>query len=143
MGYLIDTTIIRQHTTIIPSADAVILDSTPYEVFPAVADTYIYPVSVNLLVQKFPASTQYIGFNVIELINGTTSNIIAACRENRALLNYGYSVNLSMNNVAFPGFDPGSTIKMGEPLFLAFRLPIVSGLGDIQVIINYTSIPFV
>jgi hypothetical protein len=140
MGYLIDTTIIRQHTTIIPSADAIILDSTPYEVFPAVADTFIYPLSVNLLVEKNSTNT-YLSYNVIELINGTTLNEIATCRESRSILEYGYAVNLCMNN-NFPPFDPGCTIKVGVPLFLKFRLPITAGDGDIKVIINYTSIPF-
>jgi hypothetical protein len=137
MGYLIDTSIIRQHTTIIPSADAQILDSTPFEIFPPVLDTYIYPISVNLLVQK-NSTAAYIGYNVIELINGTTTAIIATCRESRAILDYGYSVNLCMDN-NFPPFDPGSTIKSNNPLRLKFRLPITAGDGDILVIINYTS----
>jgi hypothetical protein len=140
MGYLIEQTLIKKLTVVIPEADVQVMDSTPYTLLPGNGINVFIPIACTIQIAA-NQTTPYTGFTHLHLMNTQNpgvGNITATYAINASSANSLTTGNIlySMlcNFQASPNRFGG--INANKPIDIFFDLP-VTGNGDMIVNLLY------
>jgi hypothetical protein len=138
MGYVIQPIDIITKVLIIPEADVLVMDISPYSIL-QITNGGIQCISIS--VKVLPGGSGYTGFNHLYLLDTATIEIVGVYDEAAigVPIDVGYNTFLILN-MRHPPNKFGAFSKDNSGLSLNCSAPM-SGTGDLQVSFQYRLLP--